>query len=586
MVETRRVGTSLDEDGVTASSHSMSSASDDTADEVVAPPAVAVPIVFLPGVMGSNLRAKRDIQLNAVVRGKPVRRRLARAGDRVWDVDKAVKFSLSEGPFDWLGRGPAERQLLLNRENVEVDDRGLIAEGENHHPGAMGSVHSTPSGRTELSELPLAKARARGWGQISWYSYGPFVDWLEEQLNGGAMESGSPNAVLNELLRMCGAVPPGIAGGASPLSEEQINKLLDIYFPVHALGYNWLNSNLDSGEEVARGIEAIIQQYQERHVCEKVIVVTHSMGGLVARAASEASGARDSILAVIHGVMPTDGAALFYKRLIGGGFGEGEGILGSIEGYMTAEVLGATAQETTPVLGHAPGPLELAPNQLYNGGRPWLFIKAAAGGTLKSLPESGNPYDDIYRAGREWWRAINPDWLNPAQQPDSLANHVKALAKAQGYHATLGNTGFHPETYAHYGRDGEQKIWGTITWTATAMEAMRGGPGNLAQAWQKRPGEPIANDPADWAVTYQWGGRPTRSVDDGLNEQVRCEIEPAADPGDGTMPADQGAAGVYRANPKVLCVTAGHDHQGSYGSDDVRHFVIDAVTRAVASVTV
>ncbi|WP_262459833.1 esterase/lipase family protein [Alloalcanivorax balearicus] len=582
MVETRRVQTSLDEDGVTSSSHSMSSASDDTADEVVAPPAVAVPIVFLPGVMGSNLRAKRDIHLNAVVRGKPVRRQLARAGDRIWDVDKAAKMSLSEGPLDWLGRGPAERQLLLNRENVEVDDRGMIAEGQDQRPGAMGSTYSTPSGRTEHSELPLAKARARGWGQISWYSYGPFVDWLEEQLNGGAMESSGPNAVLNELLQLSGATPPGVAGSVDALREEQITKLLDIYFPVHALGYNWLNSNLDSGEEVARGIEAIIQQYQERHVCEKVIVVTHSMGGLVARAASEASGARDNILAVIHGVMPTDGAALFYKRLIGGGFGEGGGVVG----YMTAQVLGATAQETTPVLGHAPGPLELAPNQLYNGGRPWLFINAAAGGTMKSLPESGNPYNEIYRAGREWWRAINLDWLNPAQLPDSLPNHVKALAKAQGYHLTLGNAGFHPETYAHYGRDDGERIWGTVTWTATAMEGIRGGPGNLPQAWQKRPSLPIAGDPANWSVDYQWGGRPTRSVDDGLNERVRCEIEPAADPGDGTVPADQGAAGVSRANPKVLCVTAGHDHQSSYDSNDVRRFVIDAVARVAASVTV
>ncbi|AFT71868.1 hypothetical protein B5T_03602 [Alloalcanivorax dieselolei B5] len=585
MVETRRIQTSVDEDGVPSSSHAMSSASDEAADEVVAPPAVAVPIVFLPGVMGSNLRAKRDIHLNAVIRGKPVRRRLAQAGDRIWDVDREAKFSRSEGPFAWLGRGPAERQLLLNKESVEVDDGGEIVEGRDGRQTARGRRYY-PSGRTEQSRLALAKARARGWGQISWYSYGPFVDWLEERLNGGAMESGSPNAVLSELLSLSGTAPAGATGSVSQLQEDQVRKLLDIYFPVHALGYNWLDSNLDSGADVARRIEAIISQYQDRHVCEKVILVTHSMGGLVARAASEFAGARDKIHAVIHGVMPTDGAALFYKRLVGGGFGEGEGFVGGITGYMAAQVLGETARETTPVLAHAPGPLELAPNRLYNQGRPWLFIKSAAGGTMKSLPESGNPYGEIYRAGREWWRAINPDWLNPAQLPDALPNHVKALAKAEGYHAVLGNAGFHPETYAHYGRDGEYRIWGTVTWVATPMEAMRGGPGNLPQAWQERPALPIAGDPADWAVSFNWGGRPKRSIDDGLNERVRCEIDSPTDAGDGTVPANEGAAGVSRANPKVLCVTSGHDHQGSYESEEVRRFVLDAVVRAATSITV
>jgi pimeloyl-ACP methyl ester carboxylesterase len=51
------------------------------------------------------------------------------------------------------------------------------------------------------------------------------------------------------------------------------------------MGYNWLRGNADSGIKTAKRISALMKRYQDQGFqCEKVILVTHSMGGLVARA--------------------------------------------------------------------------------------------------------------------------------------------------------------------------------------------------------------------------------------------------------------------------------------------------------------
>jgi predicted alpha/beta hydrolase family esterase len=55
----------------------------------------------------------------------------------------------------------------------------------------------------------------------------------------------------------------------------------------------------------------------------KVIIVTHSMGGLVARYASQVSGAKDKILGIVHGVIPDLGSPAAYRRMKVGAKQEG-----------------------------------------------------------------------------------------------------------------------------------------------------------------------------------------------------------------------------------------------------------------------
>ncbi|MBR9982170.1 MAG: hypothetical protein KFF50_14165, partial [Desulfatitalea sp.] len=78
-------------------------------------------------------------------------------------------------------------------------------------------------------------------------------------------------------------------------------------FPVYAFGYNWTDSNLESGRKLAEYIEAVIAKHTWT-TCRRVILVTHSMGGLVSRAACKLHGAESRVLGIVHGTQPTTGS--------------------------------------------------------------------------------------------------------------------------------------------------------------------------------------------------------------------------------------------------------------------------------------
>ena len=64
-------------------------------------------------------------------------------------------------------------------------------------------------------------------------------------------------------------------------------------FPVYACGYNWLRSNLVSAKRLAERIDKVIKDNNSKSsTCDQVILITHSMGGLVARACTELLGAQ------------------------------------------------------------------------------------------------------------------------------------------------------------------------------------------------------------------------------------------------------------------------------------------------------
>ncbi len=68
-------------------------------------------------------------------------------------------------------------------------------------------------------------------------------------------------------------------------------------FPVHVFGYNWTASNGLAGQKLAAEIDRVIQLYRDMgRYCDYVILVTHSMGGLVARNACMQEGIKDKVL--------------------------------------------------------------------------------------------------------------------------------------------------------------------------------------------------------------------------------------------------------------------------------------------------
>lgn len=111
--------------------------------------------------------------------------------------------------------------------------------------------------------------------------------------------------------------------------------------PVHACGYNWLDSNKVAASRLAERIDELMRQYGRN--CQQVILVTHSMGGLVARRCAQLPGMADKIAGVVHGVMPATGAPVAYRRCKVGM---------KDEDPIAGAVIGPTGQEVTAVFAH------------------------------------------------------------------------------------------------------------------------------------------------------------------------------------------------------------------------------------------
>lgn len=300
------------------------------------PPRRVLPIIFIPGIMGSNLRMSAERQ-----------RQLGSKSNIAWRPDHlAVTIPQANDTA-------AERQLRLDPANTELD----IYDPENNPTGRSGekaddrndevkvifrySAISSLGGPMLESDLPGTpdpqtkdqKARARGWGEVYFSSYQDILALCEEKLN-TAFLNGNMNLYLRKFI--LGVSPTKWQAHTNPPLDELDEKTMrqtvkGCWFPVHAMGYNWLKGNRVSGILMAKRISSLIKKYNDQGFeCEKVILVTHSMGGLVARAAihPEMGKISEKVLGIIHGVMPAMGAGTAYKR-VRCGF-EGKGISSKI----------------------------------------------------------------------------------------------------------------------------------------------------------------------------------------------------------------------------------------------------------------
>ncbi|NMM25687.1 MAG: hypothetical protein HHJ12_00020 [Glaciimonas sp.] len=394
-----------------------------------------IPVIFVPGVMGSNL-----IQKDA-----------AKAKDAIkWRMDGV----LSAGEWARPMRGAKFRRKYLTPTAMTLDTGGEIAQG-------------TQQDNEEL--------RRRGWGEVGNLSYGPWLVWLENALNDfDSCKGGERDRLIGQLL--------GVMTGDEPLVKDAVALSYKYRFPVHASGYNWLDDNATSAKLLAKRIDDIIARYRkEKKKCEKVIIITHSMGGLVARYCSEVlPGAyRDKIFGVVHGVMPAIGAAAVYRRMKSGT--EDPTAWYNPIGAVTAAALGNDAAEMTAVLSAAPGPLQLLPTPEY--GNNWLKIKD--GKAEYALPKGGDPYNEIYTVRGQWWSLCEDQLVNPLnierdpKKKLAVVNQdwtafVKIINfQVKPFHEKI-KSRYHPNTYAFFGSSAGQKAYGTVTWTGDGGGLLRG----------------------------------------------------------------------------------------------------------------
>ena len=130
-----------------------------------------------------------------------------------------------------------------------------------------------------------------------------------------------------------------------------------IIYPVYVCAYDWRK---DINAIAATEVKDIYNKIKEEQETDEMIIITHSMGGLVAREfLRQNPQAAQKIKAVIHGVQPVQGAVQFYAYFKCGArhFSPWWDIPGTILG----NILGASKKDFAALCSDIPGALELAP---------------------------------------------------------------------------------------------------------------------------------------------------------------------------------------------------------------------------------
>lgn len=453
-----------------------------------------IPVIFLPGVMGSNLKDE--------------------FGETIWHAN-------SYGGLDtlgWLIKTAKERKQILSPQTTEVDDSGKVLYNDQ-----------------ESNLFP--SRQQRGWGSAFYKSYGEPLHVLQFMLNDGHilldnLVTGSRRLTTRQQLI---GEKLGAGGNDDALTMEEVRHSYDFLFPLHVFGYNWLQSNADSAQQLSDCIEKTLSTYQGRLALNKVILVTHSMGGLVARHYSENMGGQDNILGMVHGVMPDLGSPATYRRMKTGE----RGIVGA--------VIGRNAENLMPVLAQAPGPMQLLPGTAYGNG--WLKIQDGRETQVKPLFD---PYAEIYLNKTDWWRLYDAGISGGT--PDEEWGQYKAIIteKIKIFIENL-NGKYHPNTWAFYGASKENSSDGSLTWhKKRTFETSPRLPVQAVNTFVRTPTNRVIRE-------NEW--QPDES-----GQVSEFELVSSGSPGDGTVPTRSGCI----TSPIIRSLLATDvDHEGAYAVGNI-----------------
>jgi pimeloyl-ACP methyl ester carboxylesterase len=503
-------------------------------------PSRTIPIVFIPGIMGSNLRLSDKRQAE-----------LKKKTNISWRPEAMME------DIALIFKSPAERQMIMDPEATEVDRYSLSdPKADERHDnvtkvpylrdvlGPDGQPLTRKSAGKEIDQ----HARLRGWSEVFYESYGELLRSLEAQLNQMCKDGAAGKSWTTGERKAVDVSPKEWGGnGGEPLSADELKTISDAWYPVHAVGYNWLRSNGDSAKDVAARIREIIQYYKSRQFdCQKVIVVTHSMGGLVGRALvhPDYGNAQDVIAGIVHGAMPAVGAAAAYKRIRVGFEGD----------FLFKKVVGDDGPSVTAVLANSPGGLQLLPSERYGPG--WLKAEVAGKQALNPPLPVADPYEEIYTVQDKWYRLINRDWMNPANLKETSWKSVQRnLLLAQEFHNKIGKC-YHKFTYISYGADPAQAAWGEVTWCVDGAPNFSSGDSFPSEFEVSN----INLNAFGWQLSKDNGA--SLSLKDGQSAQIlSAKIASPIQLGDGTVPAERSAQDPERlGKAQIAYKQKGYDH--------------------------
>lgn len=266
--------------------------------------------------------------------------------ERIWDPDR-TRFML------WLmSQSPNSLTRLYDHRLTRGRTMGTIYDSDN----------AELDGNRDRAERMNGRSRTdRNWGSVSWEYYGD-----------GAL---------------------GIQRDIAPSGGV-----------LWCFGYDWRRSNLDNGLLLKRFVDETVRPTSRF----KPVVVTHSMGGLVTRAACAEHGMESMVSGVIHTMMPTYGAADAYGAPKHGRMS-----------FPFKYLVGDSQLEIACVTSGVTGMFELMPNSIYPD-RSWLTIDSR----LDSQCDPPGPY--------------------PVSQPHRMyreANGLVGLVRHETFNANVVNVG-------------------------------------------------------------------------------------------------------------------------------------------------
>ncbi len=183
--------------------------------------------------------------------------------------------------------------------------------------------------------------------------------------------------------------------------------------PVYAFGYDWRQPNAASADRLKERVDEILDEEQ----ASSVVLVTHSMGGIVARAAMlDGVFRRKKVAGAVHIGQPVYGAPSAYRRFV-------EGIDKSLDGDLSKLIKGREQSRT--VMSGIPSVFELLPNDatLDDGRRAQVhWLRSRTPDNLATLEALRSEFEAIVL----YMLSTSPPGFASAELKESPARAVQA----------------------------------------------------------------------------------------------------------------------------------------------------------------
>lgn len=320
--------------------------------------------------------------------------RLQMPGGLDWDPDNYLDM------IEWASRSVDEkrRDLGVGFRSSALPFTAFSGDPVSANPALTQIATATGFGTA------VACYSARGWPGVAWSFYGKGLVFLETSLNIGT------------------TFVTGVAN------------------PVYAFGYDWRQPNRATGLQLC----AFIDQVLQRESASQVAIVTHSMGGLVARAAYFSPTLGAKVRGAVHSAQPSNGAVVAYRRFLTGCLSPYDGNRYDVFAIIIRNIMGNTREEYAALISGVPGPMELLPNNQYSSysGAPWLVTNPQT-----NLTNVYSAYQTQKAPG------IIPTGLMGrfGMQGGFIESELMArIGQAGAFHTALNNIGY-PQTYVLYG---------------------------------------------------------------------------------------------------------------------------------------